>query len=68
MLSGDFGSRIVYADRNGAFTARVPLTEGSNALAVKAFDLLGKEAAIKGTLQTRDTRGPTFRGGVEYGN
>ncbi|MEZ4318990.1 MAG: FecR domain-containing protein [Myxococcota bacterium] len=67
-LSGAFGSRTVTADSDGNFTASVPLQEGENPIDVVATDLLGKEIRVPGILQTRDTRGPTFRGGVEYGN
>ncbi|MCB9678422.1 MAG: FecR domain-containing protein [Alphaproteobacteria bacterium] len=68
VLSGGFGEKVVFADAQGDFLAEVPLVEGSNEVDVRATDLLGQEAALRGPLQTRDTRGPTFRGGVEYGN
>jgi len=67
-LVGAFGTRTVVAGEDGRFEATVPLAEGKNNLVVSATDLLGNKADIKGVLQTRDTRGPTFRGGVEYGN
>ncbi len=65
-LAGPFGRRVVVADAEGRFEAEVPLEEGSNELVVSATDLLGQEADVRGVLQTRDTQGPTFRGGVEY--
>ena len=65
-LEGPFGRQEVRADDTGRFEAEVPLAEGSNALVVKAVDLLGQAADVQGLLQTRDTQGPTFRGGVEY--
>lgn len=67
-LDGGFGTREVVADADGHFEADVPLTEGDNAVQVRAVDLFGQVADVRGVLQTRDTRGPTFRGGVEYGN
>lgn len=68
ILAGAFGSQEVVADADGAFEARVPLSEGDNRLTVRAVDLFGQVADVQGLLQTRDTRAPTFRGGVEYGN
>lgn len=67
-LAGAFGSRTLVADAHGAFEALIPLAEGDNAVEVSAVDLFGERVEVRGTLQTRDTRGPTFRGGVEYGN
>lgn len=66
-LSGGFGQLVLHADAQGNFEAVVPLLEGKNELVVVAFDLLGEKADVRGVLQTRDTRGPAFRGGVEYG-
>lgn len=66
-LSGGFGELVLHADDKGNFEAVVPLVEGRNELMVRAFDLLGDRADVQGLLQTRDTRGPTFNGGVEYG-
>jgi hypothetical protein len=65
-LDGPFGRRVVVADEKGRFEAEVPLEEGSNELVVNATDVLGQETDVRGVLQTRDTRGPTFKGGVEY--
>jgi len=28
---------------------------------------VGRETRVEGMLQTRDTRGPSFHGGVDYG-
>jgi hypothetical protein len=53
------------ADARGRFEADVPLWEGENPLRVQVVDVLGHAIVADYTL-TRDTRGPTFRGGVEY--
>jgi hypothetical protein len=66
-LSGSFGERMVTANADGAFVADVPLAEGENPVAVEAIDVLGRSTAVEGTLPTRDTQGPSFRGGVDYG-
>lgn len=66
LLSGSFGEAIVRADEQGEFSAEVPLGEGDNPVRVEAIDALGNRAEVAGMLQTRDTVGPSFRGGVEY--
>ncbi|MEQ1572252.1 MAG: FecR domain-containing protein, partial [Myxococcota bacterium] len=65
-LRGSFGVRTVTADREGRFEAELPLVEGDNRIAVDATDLLGQSTTVEGMLQTRDTRGPSFHGGVDY--
>jgi hypothetical protein len=65
-LTGSFGVRTVTANAQGAFVAEVPLAEGDNPIHVEAFDSLGRATRIDGMLQTRDTTGPSFRGGVDY--
>ncbi len=54
------------ADARGTFTAQVPLREGSNPCEILAMDALGGRRVELGTLQIRDTQGPTLRGGVHY--
>ncbi len=65
-LSGSFGERLLRADEEGYFEAEIPLQEGPNPVEVEATDALGQRRHRVGSLQIRDTRGPTFRGGVEY--
>ena len=65
-LSGSFGRRTISADTQGHFSAELPLAEGDNPIEVRAVDVFGREASVEGMLQTRDTRGPSFQGGVEY--
>lgn len=67
-LEGRFGELTVHADGRGHFETTVPLEEGENDLVVRAWDLLGDKTDVRGLLQTRDTRAPKIRGGVEYGN
>src|SRR5690606_32550816 len=52
---------------DGRFVADVPLVEGVNEVRVGAVDLLGRQADAPGRLPDRDTIGPSFRGGVRYG-
>ncbi len=66
LLRGSFGERTVRADADGVFSAEVPLSEGDNPIEVLAVDALGKRTQVAGALQFRDTKGPSFRGGVEY--
>lgn len=66
VLTGSFGRTSVRADETGAFEAEVPLGEGENPVRVEAIDPLGHRAEVAGLLQTRDTSGPSFQGGVEY--
>jgi hypothetical protein len=66
-LSGTFGTRTVTADAQGVFRAELPLSEGDNPIEVRAVDIFGRKITVEGMLQTRDTRGPSFQGGVEYG-
>lgn len=67
-LTGASGAVVsVQADDEGRFTAVVPLAEGRNDVQVQAVDVLGNQHTVPGTLQTRDTVGPSFRGGVQYG-
>ncbi len=56
----------VQADARGAFRATVSLLEGENRVVVESVDLLGRSTEVPGVL-IRDTRGPSFQGGVEYG-
>lgn len=65
-LTGTFGERLLRADAQGHFETEVPLQEGANPVEVEATDALGQRQHLVGSLQIRDTRGPTFRGGVEY--
>ncbi len=67
-LTGAFGEHIVVAGADGVFMAEVPLVEGANEIEVEAVDPLGNLAQAEGRLEIRDTLGPSFRGGVEYGN
>lgn len=57
----------VRAREDGRFVAEVPLVEGANEVLVEAVDLLGRTRDVPGTLHLRDTTGPSFRGGVRYG-
>jgi hypothetical protein len=66
-LRGSFGVRTVTANVEGEFVAELPLLEGDNPIEVEAVDLVGRETRVEGMLQTRDTRGPSFHGGVDYG-
>jgi hypothetical protein len=61
------GNAEVLADDEGRFSASIPLGEGQNSLEVEAVDALGNRAHDVGDLQVRDTTGPAFHGGVEYG-
>ncbi|MEZ4240855.1 MAG: Ig-like domain-containing protein [Myxococcota bacterium] len=65
-LQGAFGVRTVVANADGRFVAQLPLAEGDNPIEVSATDPLGQAATVEGMLQTRDTRGPSFSGGVDY--
>jgi hypothetical protein len=65
-LEGSFGVRTVMANADGRFVAELPLAEGDNPIEVSATDPVGKAATIEGMLQTRDTKGPSFSGGVDY--
>ncbi len=67
-LEGPWGVRRVRADGSGAFQVELPLSEGANDVRVTALDLFGNQADVQGELQTRDTMGPSFTGGVRYGN
>ena len=66
-LRGSFGVKTVTANHEGEFVADLPLSEGDNPIQVEATDLVGRATAVEGMLQTRDTRGPSFHGGVDYG-
>lgn len=66
-LAGAFGVKTVTADVDGRFVADLPLAEGDNPIEVYAIDVLGHRATVEGMLQTRDTRGPSFHGGIDYG-
>ncbi|MEQ1503911.1 MAG: FecR domain-containing protein [Myxococcota bacterium] len=66
-LSGAFGERTVTANAEGRFVAEVPLAEGDNPVEFEAVDILGRQTTVEGALPTRDTQGPSFRGGVDYG-
>lgn len=67
-LQGPIGEEVVVrADHRGVFVAELPLAEGDNAVRIEALDVFGNRAAVDGALQTRDTLGPGFRGGVQYG-
>jgi len=65
-VKGGAGQIEVVADASGVFQATVPLWEGDNTVRVEAIDVLGNQVAVEGEM-VRDTRGPGFRGGVEYG-
>ncbi len=65
-VEGSGGVREVRAGPQGEFRVELPLFEGPNAVRVEAVDLLGQTIEQRGLLE-RDRRGPTFRGGVEYG-
>ena len=67
-VEGDLGVRRVRADGSGAFELELPLSEGTNGVRITALDLFGNRADVDGELQTRDTKGPSFSGGVRYGN
>lgn len=69
-LVGPTGEPVaVRADAAGRFRVEMPLSEGSNEVEIEAVDVLGKRSrSVEGTLQTRDTLGPSFRGGVKYGD
>lgn len=56
----------VVADAKGAFRGTIALTEGENQVVVESTDLLGRRTEVPGVL-VRDTTGPAFRAGVEYG-
>jgi ferric-dicitrate binding protein FerR (iron transport regulator) len=60
-IEGDFGRRVVHADKAGFFHAEVPLAEGDNRVHIVARDLLGREIDSTGNLPTRDTTGPRVR-------
>jgi len=66
-LTWNGGTARVQADEDGRFSASIPLGEGRNSLEVEAIDALGNRAHDVGDLQVRDTIGPAFQGGVEYG-
>jgi hypothetical protein len=67
VVSGPFGSLKTRANSAGEFSLEVPLSEGSNPVKVTAKNLMGEQVQVDGALPTLDTKGPTFRGGVEYG-
>lgn len=64
---GAFGEARGVADARGHFRIEVPLVEGDNDVKLEAVDPVGRSTAVQGRLQTRDTTGPTLRGGAEYG-
>jgi len=66
-VTGAFGSLQTRANGAGEFELEIPLSEGDNPVKVTAKSLMGEEVVQDGTLPTRATKGPTFRGGVEYG-
>jgi hypothetical protein len=66
VVRGRFGERAGRAGPDGRFNVPVPLEEGDNDVEVIAVDPLGVEARVSGQLLTRDTRGPSFQGGIEY--
>lgn len=65
---GTFGRVETRADGQGRFEVSLPLGEGDNEVRLSAVDLRGVQTEVEGMLQTRDTRGPSVRGGVRYGN
>jgi len=67
VAKGRFGTRTTLAGRDGRFALEVPLEEGDNDVQLTAIDPVGRRTEVEGELQTRDTRAPTLRGGVEYG-
>ncbi len=67
VVQGDFGERSTVADSTGAFSISVPLKEGDNEVVVRSIDPLGRASELAGALGRRDTTGPRFQGGVEYG-
>jgi len=67
VVSGPFGERRTRADATGAFRLAVPLAEGDNKVTVQSIDPLGRTRELVGALGRRDTTGPRFQGGVEYG-
>ncbi len=64
---GSFGEVSVRAGTDGRFELAVPLAEGDNRVRLEAIDPVGRSTEVQGALHTRDTTGPTMRGGVEYG-
>lgn len=56
-ILGGLASITTAADRQGAFSARVPLREGQNHLEVRASDVLGHEVGATAEVE-RDTTGP----------
>ena len=64
---GRFGTRTTLAGVDGTFLIDLPLEEGDNDVKLTAIDPVGRSTEVSGRLQTRDTRAPTLRGGVEYG-
>ncbi len=56
----------VKADATGVFRANVLLAEGENRVVVESTDLLGRRTEVPGVL-VRDSSGPRFQAGVEYG-
>jgi hypothetical protein len=67
LVTGRFGERRTRADATGAFRLSVPLQEGDNEVTVRCTDPLGRTRERAGALGRRDTTGPRFQGGVEYG-
>jgi hypothetical protein len=67
LAKGRFGTRVTRAGADGRFELEVPLEEGDNDVQLEAVDPLGRRTEVTGRLQTRDTRGPTLKGGAEYG-
>jgi hypothetical protein len=65
-IEGGFGTLEVTADLDGSFSGEVPLIEGENDIFVRASGVLGDRKMLEGSLETRDTQGPTFQGGVKY--
>lgn len=68
-IRGQGWRREVVADAQGEFVAAdLPLEEGDdNPVEIVAVDALGRRAPVeRGSLGVRDTRGPSFQGGVEY--
>lgn len=63
-VSSASASVTVDADLRGAFVAKLSIAEGENDIRVRAVDLFGEAAEVRGLL-VRDTQGPVFRGGVK---
>ncbi len=63
-VDGGMRAVEVRADERGVFEATIPLQEGPNRLRVEAVDQRGQASESEADVE-RDTKGPTFRGGVE---